>query len=702
MFAGKTKREKLKLGIQLFLDAESRDRKWQSMAREDFAFRDGHQWTSEERRILEEELRPILTMNLTKSSVDLVMGMNEDTKVQFRCSPAEPTDGFLAEVLNDIIDWAAEKWDFEMEEDGALESATISGRGFVGIDFMPDPERFGEVMLQEINIPVHEIHFDPAARRHKLEDASYIVWDRWLTRHDFQMRWPKVSNKALDELINNAGSLQNISGLGTGDEAQHMFESLADSEYLDDNDYTKPLDFEWFDRSNNMVRVCHMEYWEMYKRYFVYNPEAGVFEEAPEKPTKEVRDKFLEEFEEEMVVEEMTDKKVKWLIFSGDRVLFDDDSPLPYKGFSIVPVFAFRDMSQRTANHFGIVRLMKDPQKEVNKRWSQALNMLNQQVQTGIYAEMDAFVDKRDAEASLKEPGSITWVNPGAITGGKIKERTVPAMPNAPMQMEQFSQDIIKKITGINPDLLGQDSGRQEPGVVVRMRQQQGIMLLKPLFRNFNQSRKELFKRQLAIVMEYMPDEQILRILGQNERYKIDENGMITDTVTEQTADLRDVRSLEYNIVAEQSPNNLSRRMYELQALMEMSQQFPVPPEQIIEKMDLPESEKVRWLEYIAQQQEAEAKQGEAMMAAQMELENAKLDTQKEKNIMDFLADIGKLSQMTEKDNKKMQDSVSRLSLEEQKAAIEAVKMMMEMLEKSEGEEDNGTEQPKQQQAPTP
>jgi hypothetical protein len=304
---------------------------------------------------------------------------------------------------------------------------------------------------------------------------------------------------------------------------------------------------------------------------------------------------------------------------------------------------------------------MKDPQREVNKRWSQALNMLNQQVQPGVYAETDAFVDMNQAQQSMKEAGSITWVNSGAIAGGKIKERTIPKFPDAPMQMEQFSQDIIKKITGINPDLLGQDRGRQEPGVVVRLRQQQGIVLLKPLFKAFNNMKKDLFLRQLAIIMEYMPDQQILRILGSTDRYTIDPaTGIIGDKLTQNMANIRDVKNLEYNVIAEESSGNMTKRMLELSALMEMQKNgFPVDPVQIIEKMNLPESDKVRWMQYIEQQQQGQQQAQDQMLQLQMGVQERQFSLEDKKMMMDFLVAVAKLKQMAEKDEKKMIDSAA-------------------------------------------
>jgi hypothetical protein len=686
MFEKLTKLKKLDRAKKLHQSARAADYKWQGAAVDDFKFRDGEQWTSDEKHIMEEELRPVLTFNLTKSSIDLIMGMNEDNRKVFRASPIDPTDGFLCEVLNDIAGWTQETNAFEDEEDAALESAAICGRGFVGIDFGPDPKRFGEIEMSELEISVHEIHFDPAARRTNLEDASYICWDRWISLQEFKMRYPEVKGKKLDEIVQSARNW--TVGDSSGMLEQPSFDMPSDLS-SDDSDYDRELDMEFYDKGNEMIKIVHMEYWETFIRYYIWNPVAGVFEESPDgKPTKEVMAMFAAEFGQEMVIETMMDKKVKWLQFTGDMILYDDDSPMPHAGFSIVPMFAFADVSKRTMNHFGLVRLIKDPQREVNKRWSQALNMLNNQVAPGIFAETDAFVDEEQAKQSMKTAGEITWTNSGAIQGGKIQERNVPTFPNAPMQMEQFSQDIMKKITGINPDLLGQDRGRQEPGVVIRLRQQQGVTLLKPLFRNFNRMKKDLFKRQLSIIMAYMPDEQILRILGQNDRYQITPEGIIIDTASMNDqgqptliANIRDVRELEYNVAAEEAPGNMAKRMLELQALMEMMQAgFPVDPNQVIEKMEIAESEKKRWLDYITATQNEQAQQAENEAEFAKQLEIRKLELQEQDMQMDFMVDIAKINQMAEKDEKKMQQVFMQLGEQEKQNMAQFISNMLNVM----------------------
>jgi hypothetical protein len=689
MFEKLNKVKKLRKAQKLFLETVSSDSEWQRTAVTAFGFRDGDgQWTKEEKQIMEEEMRPALTFNLTKSSVDLIMGMNEDNKIRYRVSPTEPSDAFLAEVLNDITDWVYENEEFEDEESDALESATICGRGYVAVDFLPDPKRFGEVIMSLVNVPVHEVHFDAAARRRRLDDASFICWDRWISVEEFKMRYPKIKGKTLLEII-DFGKSWGLDGTDeTGQTPVDPFEIPQDTD-SDDSDYDTPLDLSFYDKSKQMIRIIHMEYWETFDRYYVWNPEARVFEEAPEKPNAAVRAMYAEEFGEEMAIEVVRDKRVKWIQFTGNHLLYDDVSPLPFDGFSIVPMFAFTDVSKRTMQHFGIVKGMQDPQREVNKRWSQALNMLNNQSQPGVYAEVDAFIDEIQAKQSMKEPGGITYLNAGALTSGMIQERSVPAFPNAPMQMEEKSQDILRKITGINPDLLGQDRGRQEPGVVVRLRQQQGTTLLKPIFRNFNLLKKGVFQRMLSVITLHMPDEQILRILGESDRYQIDpQSGVIVDKETKMTAELRNVRDLSYNIKSEQAPGNMTLRMLELSALMEMQQAgFIVDPLQVIEKMELAASDKARWIQYIQQTQEQQAKQAEEDRQIQVQLEQSKIGVQEQKNTLDFILGSAKVDQMENKDDKKMAMDMARLDHEQRKAVADFALQLVQALNQTKVEE---------------
>jgi len=616
MFDGLSKDKKLERAKKLHVQAAGADQDFQREAKEDFEFRDGIQWTNAEKKMLAEDNRPCLTFNLIFNSIELIKGLNEDTKVRYFATPIEPSDDFLCEVLNNAADFVREVAGAEEAEDDTFESAATCGRGWQGIDFDPDPKRLGHILINFPTIPVHEVRKDPSSRRQDLTDAGYIFWEKWILAEDFKMQHPKHASH-LQEIMETGRTLGPLYSM----KADNMFE-VDDLEVEDVSDYSTPMDISYFNRSRHMVRIIHMEYWQAYRRYYGFNPETGETMEFEKKNLKRLKEVWPQLYEKEFEYVTVMDKKVKWLQFIGDKILYDGDSPLPYDGFSIVPCFAYSDSSRRTGNNFGPPRLMKDPQREVNKRWSQTLNWLNNQVQPGIYIEEDVFVDEAQGRASLKEPGEPTILTAGSISGNRFQERKVPSFPNAPMALEEAAQNIMKRVSPAgNPDLLGMDRGRQEPGVVIRLRQQQGMMLLKPLYKNNNKMKKGIHKRVLSVIVKYMPDEQIMDILGQTDRYVI-QNGIIHDKKYGQQANLRDLRNLKYNVGSEESPANKSKRVTDLAIYMEMmTNGFPVDPNAVIEKLDLPASEKRRWIEYIEAQKQAEAD----AQKQQLELEKLKI-----------------------------------------------------------------------------
>jgi len=442
---------------ELFDDAVSADKEWQEDAREDFRFRDNDQWSKEEMDQLEEERRPHLTFNITKAHIDLVMGINEDQRKRYVCTPISQDDGFLCEILNTVLFWLYEKNDWDDEEDVSFESSVICGRGWTAIDFDIDPDKYDRISITESNIPIHEVRRDPASRKTDLSDASYVIWDKWLSIEDFIIKYPEMEKKVREAFATGSwpilDSIQRLSSESV-DWPAHDIDDIGD--------YEDSLDVNFYDSKKRQLRVAHMEYWKSIKTYWVKHPETQEWF-AVDINWKQYKKEYKATFvNQELVYETRMTKEVWWIQFSGNEILYHGKSPIDYPGFNIIPCFLYGDVSRRNANHFGIVRLMKDAQREVNKRWSQTLNLLNQQVQPGIYAEARAFVNQDQAEQSVKEAGSITWLQDGAINGKRFQERSIPSFPAATMQMEQYAQEIVRRITGINPDLMGQNDNNKE------------------------------------------------------------------------------------------------------------------------------------------------------------------------------------------------------------------------------------------------
>jgi len=671
MFQGKSKKQKLELAKNLFNDAVRADRMFQKAAMEDFEFRDGDQWDEDDKQYLAEEKRPCLTFPLIGGRVNLVKGMHEDAKIKYIASPMEESDDFLCEVINDTVEYVYEKAGTEAVEDKAFDSTVTCGRGWAGVSFDPDPKRLGHIRLRYNNPPVYEVHKDPASRKADQLDGGYMFFDKWFNQEDFKLYYPKFKRHVEDLL--DTGKMTKSSSLsefGT-ESVDGDFEDVQD---VDQQDYDVEIDSSYFNRTKRQVRVVQMEYWETFKRYYTFDPETGDHIEFDKKNMKELRRVYAEDYDVDFEYVDVNDQKVKWLQFIGDKIVYDGDSPIPFDGFSLVQGIAYSDSSGRTTNNYGIVRPIKDSQREVNKRWSQSLNMINNNVQPGTIVEEGTFVDDEQGIDSLKTVGGVTMVKEDALKDKRIEVRSPPPFPVAAMQMEEAAKDMINEISGINPDLLGQDRGRVDSGVVVRLRQQQGLALLKTLMNSSRDIKKGVFERTVAIILAYMPDEQIVHILGDSERYVIQEN-IITDQESGLSADIRDVRNVKYNVKSEELPSSKSRRILELSVFMEMQQAgTPVDPSMMIDKTDISASEKKKWKEYLQRQEEAVQQKEEREYELEVLKIQSKMYTDEKKLDASTALGAGKLHEGIRKGDMKDAVDNKKLALEDKKMKLDFIK----------------------------
>jgi len=671
----KSNRDLLSKAKEAFDDSIGADRNFQVKARESFDFRNNEQWDKLERDILEEERRPALTFNVVKAHIDLIMGLNEDLRKRYTAKPVAVEDAFLCDVLNSIDYWLYQTTDWQGEEDNAFESALISGRGWVNIDYDIDEKRLSDIKITQTSIPINEIKFDPASRKRDLSDASYIIWDRWLSLEDFCVKYPKKRRSATIAMETGRWAKENDILLPAEDSSGKMQNDIND-----ESDYSDPLDINYYDTMKNRIRTCHMEYWKHVKKWFFWHPQWREWRQVPiDKKDFEARWPTMFP-EHQLVLESAIQKELWWLQFCGQDILVHAPSPINYPGFSIVPCFLFGDPSRRSPDHFGIVEIMKDAQREINKRTSQTLNLFNQQVQPGVYAEVGAFVNVDQAEQSMKEAGSVTYLQDGAISQNKFIERKVPTFPNAVLQMSEYAREMLRIITGINPDLMGMNDKRKEAGIVVQLRQQQGMAILKPVFKAYSEMKVELFKRQLAIIMSHMPSPQIKRILGEGDRYQI-EGSRIVDTTANLEADFRNVDNVLYDVFADPESDSLTQNALEMATFMEMQQAgMPVDPKVVISKTNLPTKEKIAWIEYLEQQQEGASKAQEAEQG----MEQKKIEMQHEREMTkienDFKVSMAKIKVGEDTSHLKLASDAEKLkavvSRDEQTAKLKYMQIM--------------------------
>jgi len=152
--------------------------------------------------------------------------------------------------------------------------------------------------------------------------------------------------------------------------------------------------------------------------------------------------------------------------------------PIPYKHneYPIIPLIAYQ-FDEKT---MGVVRSLKDPQREKNKRWSQMLHMINTMAKGGwkipkrsVSAEQ---LSKWPTESG--KPGFYFEFNPIV---GEPKEIQGQNIPTSFVALMQIAEDEIRKTSGAIQELLGLARAGDQSGKAIRTLQQSGATILAPL-----------------------------------------------------------------------------------------------------------------------------------------------------------------------------------------------------------------------------
>ncbi len=573
--------------------------RWFAEVQTDEEYHHGRQWTDEDLAYLRKQRRPALVFNIIQSKLLHLIGAHEDNLEVPIAAPVGVEDQMLADLLNHIRDriWA--------EIDGAdvdaevWESGIICGIGSSAIDAVPDPDDPAMLRVSLYPLSAYEVLWDPASERRDRSDARFVFWHRWLSRTEFKQEYPEHAGR-IDEIFHEQFGL-------SADVAHWLKVNPSPATSGDVRDLRGTL---YYDRHRDQVRVIRMEYKASTKRLFAVDPVSSQMREVEPEELRVMR-QLAPSIES---VSNWT-TEYRWLEFVGDAVLFDAPSPLPIDGFSITSSVCHQDHKRMP---YGKVRMLRDPQGEVNKRMSQTLHLIVQQTQPGVFAEAGAFVNEAEAEASLKMAGSVTKLAPGALAQGKLKERTVPTLPDAPLQIHQQAIRLIDMISGIWSDQLLEPRGIPEAAATAQLKHRQSLLAMRPVMRGFTSYQRGVFRKLLQIVVRAMPDEQIARLLGNAKRYQV-QGHIVMDGQTGKSVSIDSMRDLQYNVEVRPADENSSQRLMELQTLVELhGGGMPVDPNVIIDYLAIPSDRKEQLRSYVKSQAEAAAQNAKQQMAASM------------------------------------------------------------------------------------
>jgi hypothetical protein len=187
-----------------------------------------------------------------------------------------------------------------------------------------------------------------------------------------------------------------------------------------------------------------------------------------------------------------------------------------------------------------LVRLIRDPQTELNKRRSKMVDIIDAQLNSGWIAKTGAVTN--NASLFKSGNGQVIFLKPEAQMTD-IQRIEAPGIHPSLFQLEnEFNKDMIENV-GISPENLGmaENDKIETAGILAKMRQAAGLVNLQDIFDGLRDSQKLLGRKVLKLIQANYTPEKIQLITKKQptpEFYSktfskydvVVEEGVLTDT----------------------------------------------------------------------------------------------------------------------------------------------------------------------------
>jgi hypothetical protein len=177
------------------------ERDWRIANNLNFDFYDGEQWTEDEKTVIGERGQLPAVLNVIRPTVDMVMSLEADRRIDFQIAPREPSDDLMARLLTELLKQVYDLNDFDYFLSRAFCEAVIGGRGAIGCSVKMD--KAGQEQVTIDWIPWEQVYVDPFHRRQDASDARYIIRRVWMDRDQVKDRYPEVESQLATTFVDD-------------------------------------------------------------------------------------------------------------------------------------------------------------------------------------------------------------------------------------------------------------------------------------------------------------------------------------------------------------------------------------------------------------------------------------------------------------------------------------------------------------------
>ena len=493
----------------------------------DFEFREGNQWTKSDKAEVEERGQSAVVENEIHPIVNSIIGQYKKIKIRIKVLGRNlGEDEKEADSLDDVIDAVQQQAGYEFAEGDMFEDGTICGMGVIEVKI-----DFDEVFDPIIKIDSEDVlnmFPDPYSRNYDWnKDAEHVSRAKWVPLKTAQQLYP--------------GKSKELAGITNLDPVN--------------NDATNFKKDNYFDDKTQRVRLVEQEY-KIKEKKIMLRHGNGKTEDATDWSKKRLKTALDDDEDASKFTK--VENKIKVGIFCWQILLDHDDSPYDHNKFTFVPYFVYR---KKDGEPYSDVRLLRDPQEEINKRRSKALWLLstNQTV-----AEKGAVKDKDEWNRQMAKPDG--FMEHAAQRQVEIIKNVEVAATQ--MNFQQESKAAMGRIAGRPPESLGQKTEIRS-GIGIQRMQAGSDTLRLPGFDNLRRSRLMIGELIVWDMKQYFTEERVFQITDSLGKAK--EINFTNDHIEQ-------LKTMKNDIIIEEMPDTTTLQAEEFNKISEMLRNMNLPP----------------------------------------------------------------------------------------------------------------------------
>lgn len=539
-------------------------------AYKDLSFYLGNQWSLEELSYLNNQRRSSFTYNKVYRLINLVLGRYSSTMRGFQVDPIENSSEQTAEIQTDILQYIMQSGGGWEASKRAVKGSLTTGMCFISpwLDYRDDP------VSGDVKFHVDEwnsVIMDPFLTKKDLSDCSFIARRKYLSRTEVISLIP---------------------------DKQDEIEALP-----------------WGSRDDKFTYMPYARQWGMQKllNYNEYwRPKWETKDVLVDMETGETREwtgdrkrlHMLRQMFPQLDVIKKPVRTVELGIIVEGQLLYYGKDPNGLNDYPFVPYFAVFEPSYDlfTWKVQSLVRFVRDPQTEINKRRSKMVDVIDNQLNSGWIAKTNSVSNPSSMYKTGQ--GQVIWMKPEAQMTDIQKIPSAEINPSQFQLEAEFEKDMLE-ILGLSTENLGMAENEkiETAGILSKYRQMAGWIPMQHIFDGIWESQKLLGEKVLKLAQKNYTPEKVKLI-----------------TKKDPTPEFYSKAFSRYNVVVEEGILTDTQRQSQFIQLVALKQMGVLPPEGdalIVKNSNLHGKKDLN--ELIEQKNQAQAQAQQQAMQLQME-----------------------------------------------------------------------------------